>query len=164
MRKLRLSSLLFIATLIGSALLGTSCGKSEKKNVSFDTVSVVTHEDSVRVFEVTKQFMDLMQQQQYDSAVNMLSVVSKTDSAFYLTPEQKQRVIAQFKHFPVLSYEILTSRFESPYNASATYKYKFMENKTNDPNFPCTMNLTIDVVYKTGKYRVVLQSQNKITR
>lgn len=164
MTRFRISSLFFVFALVLGAMLGTSCSQTGKKNVEFDTVNAITHEDTVRVFGMTKEFMDKLQAQQLDSAVEMLSYINVHDSAFDLTKEQKERVISQFKQMPVLSYEIFTSKFDSRYRASATYKYKFMENKTNDPNFPCTMNLTLDVIYKSGKFRLVLQSSNRITR
>ena len=165
MKGFRLTTICFVAVLFFSMFVGTSCSnKTKKVNSSLDTIPAVTHEDSMRVFRVTEEFMQLMQSQQVDSALNMLSNVFPNDSAAEITPARKNELKQQFKMMPVLSYEFTTATIESTNKASATYQYKFMENPTTDPNYPCTTSLTLDVIYKTGKYRLVLSNRSIRTR
>lgn len=151
--------------MLVAIMLGTSCSnKTDRKATQFDTVNVITKEDTARVFATTRAFMDLLQSQQIDSALNLLSEVNRNDSAYKITTETKSRLKKQFQKFPVLSYEIETSDFVSHYKAKAVYKYKFMENPTDDPNYPCTMNLSLAVEYKTGEFRLLLDNHKFLTR
>lgn len=165
MKRFRITTLAGMALMLLAIVMGTSCSnKTDRKGVAFDTINVITKEDTTRVLEQTKAFMNLLQSNQVDSALSMLSEVTITDSAYNITPETKSRLRKQFQKFPVLSYEIETSQFDSHYKATATYKYKFMENPTEDPNYPCTINLMLKVEYKTGAYRLFLENHAYLTR
>lgn len=164
MRKLRITSVLSVCMLMMMVFLGTSCNKTSKKDVTFDTISVITHADTVRVLEQTGRFMELLKTQQLDSALNMLSEVDLKDSAYEIKPESRERLKALFTRCPVLNYEITNSLFKSTYDANVTYKYQFMKNPTDDPNYPCTMEISMNVVFKEKKFRLVLENSSYITQ
>lgn len=164
MRKLRITSVLSFCMLCMMIFLGTSCNKTSKKDVQFDTISVVTHADTVRVLEQTGRFMELLKAQQVDSALNMLSEVDLKDSAYEIKPETRERLKALFTRCPVKDYEISTSEFKSTYDANVTYTYKFMDNPTTDPNYPCTMDISMNVVFKEKQFRLVLENHMYVTQ
>lgn len=165
MKKFRLVSLVTLLAMALTMFVGSSCSNSsnDKKELQLDTISGPNRADTTRVMDITKKFMNLMVEHNVDSALNMLSY-QHNDSADYLTPAMKEQLKKQFRLFPVKSYEVLTSDFKSHYKANVTYKYMFMDNPTNDPNYPCTMNLRLDVKYISSEYRLLLQTEGKITR
>lgn len=165
MKNIRLFTIVTLLSLVMTIFVGSSCTNSstDKKELKLDTIAGPNRADTMRVMDVTKKFMDLMVAQNVDSALNMLSY-QHNDSADYLTPAMKEELKKQFRLFPVKSYEVLTSDFKSHYKAYVTYKYMFMDNPTNDPNYPCTMNLRLDVKYISSEYRLLLQTEGKITR
>ena len=112
---------------------------------------------------MTKEFMEKLKNGNVESALDMLCT-DKNDSANTLTPDLRAKYLQQFKKFPVLDYEIETSDFRSRDYATATYRYRFMDNPTDDPNYPIHMRLTIEVEKIRGKYYVLLHDHKYITR
>ena len=141
----------------------SSCGEKKDRGVVFDTITTPTKEDTTRVFDMTKEFMEKLKNGNVDAALDMLST-DKNDTANSLTPDLRAKYMSQFKKFPVLDYEIETSDFRSRDFATATYRYRFMDNPTNDPNYPVHMRLTIEVEKIRGKYYVLLHDYKYITR
>lgn len=158
---------LFVLLIAMAAAFGmqscSSCTEKKDRGVVFDTISTPTKEDTTRVFDMTKEFMEKLKNGNVESALDMLCT-DKNDSAKTLTPDLRAKYLQQFKKFPVLDYEIETSDFRSRDYATATYRYRFMDNPTDDPNYPIHMRLTIEVEKIRGKYYVLLHDHKYITR
>lgn len=138
----------------------SSCGGSGKKNrnVEFDSINVITKEDTMRVFDLSKQVMDVLQSNKIDSALNMLSVL-RNDTIRPLDPKLREQLKKQFAIMPVLDYEIATSRFINRENCNVTYRYRFMENPTTDPNYPIHTNITIEVRRDGDSNKLILMDR-----
>ena len=141
----------------------SSCTEKKDRGVVFDTISTPTKEDTTRVFDMTKEFMDNLKNGNIDAALDKL-VEAKSDTVSHITDEQRTKYKQQFEHFPVLEYEIETSDFKSRNFATATYRYRFMDNPTDDPNYPVHMRLTIEVKKIEGRYGILLHDHKVITR
>lgn len=166
MKKYRNLTFLFLACLIiPFALSVTSCGGGGKKNrnVEFDSINVITKEDTMRVFHDAQRVMDALQSNQIDSALNLLNV-SVNDTIRPLDAKLREQLKKQFAIMPVLDYEIVTSRFITRDNCNVTYRYRFMENPTTDPNYPIHTNITIEVKRYGGEDKVILMNHLYVDR
>ena len=141
----------------------SSCSKDKDRNVKFNDITLLTKEDTTRVLNMTKEFMDNLKNGNVEAALDKL-VASESDTIGHITAEQREKYRLQFKNFPVLDYEIETSDFRSRDYATATYRYRFMDNPTDDPNYPVNMRLTIEVKKINGKYGILLHDHKVITR
>lgn len=163
MKRLRILLILAVTTVVACTIVGCSSCGGEKKATSFDSIPQLTKADTERVFNQTAQFMETLKNGMIDSALNMLSE-NVDGEAFPLIDSVRTRYKKQFERFPVLDYEIETSDFRRHEYATATYRYKFMENPTNDPNYPCTLRLTIENRLLSGHYVLLLHDYMYITR
>lgn len=141
----------------------SSCSKDKERNVKFNDITLLTKEDTTRVLNMTKEFMDNLKNGNIDAALDKL-VAAKNDTISHITAEQRTKYKQQFERFPVLEYEIETSDFKSRNFATATYRYRFMDNPTDDPNYPVHMRLTIEVKKIEGRYGILLHDHKVITR
>ena len=57
-----------------------------------------------------------------------------------------------------------TSHFTDQYEARVTYKYRFMDPPADDPNYPVTMNVTLQVKFYRGDYYLSLYDHTVLTR
>lgn len=164
-KKFRNFTLLMLACLMMPFLMAvTSCGSDKKnKNVEFDSINIITKEDTTRVFDMTKKFMEAMKNNQVDTALNMLRII-KNDSVQRLNDEELARMRKQFSLFPVLDYEIVISHFQNRDSADATYRYRFMDNPTTDPNYPVHTTLTLAVQKKWDEYVMTLVDEYYLDR
>lgn len=162
MKRKTLFSTIFTVIAVAAVLSGCA-GEKKQKNVNFVTVQSISHADTLRVYDATRDFMELLKCNKVDSAISLLCDI-RNDSAFELGTKRRAQLLRQFRQFPVLDYELETSQFSSHEYATATYRYKFMENPTTDPNYPTTLRLTIEATYKNGKFRLVLHDESFITR
>lgn len=124
---------------------------------------LITHEDTVRAFEMTREYMEALKNNQIDSALSML-VYYPVDTVYQLPADIKARMKKQYEIFPVKDYSIETSYFEDQLNAQVTYKYRFMDPPANDPNYPVTMNVTLQVKFYQGDYYLSLYEHSVISR
>lgn len=163
-KKFRNITFLFLACLMAPFFMAlTSCNGKKNKNVDFDSIHVIRNEDTVRVLEMTRAFMELMQTNQVDSALNLLSEVGH-DYVAPLPADKKEELKKQFRRMPVLEYEVKTSHYQTRDSADATYRYRFMENPTDDPNYPVHTTLTLAVQKKKGQYVLTLVDEHYLPR
>lgn len=160
-RAMRYLRLCCIMSLIVSAVAFiSSCNSNGNKKSGTNLEEfkeVASHQDTVRTREMTKAFMDMMVQGKVDDAVDALYSYSNVKDTIEVMNENKKADLKkQFATFPVLEYEVETSDFKSDDLAIVTYKYKFMENPTNDPNYPCNVRLTLAVRRIMGRYYLCL--------
>jgi len=148
----------------GMSSVFTSCKeKSAKEKLDLPEAPLITHEDTVRAFTMAGEFMEALKNNQIDSALSML-VYYPNDTVIQLPAEIRGRLKKQYELFPVKDYNIETSYFEDQLNAQVTYKYRFMDPPANDPNYPVTMNVTLQVKYYEGDYYLSLYEHSVISR
>ena len=148
----------------GMSSVFTSCKeKSAKEKLNLPEAPLITHEDTVRAFNMSREYMELLKNNQTDSALNLL-VYYPSDTVVALPAEIKSRLKKQYQIFPVMEYSIETSNFVDQYEAQVTYKYRFMDPPSDDPNYPVTMNLTLQVKFYQGTYYLSLYDYAVITR
>lgn len=95
--------------------------------------------DTTEVFQLTDNFMKLVQAKEYDLAFNLLYNL-KDDLSNY-RPEQKEILKQQFQTFPVLAYKLEEYSFKHVSNVTVTYSYEIFE-KDSLSNIPNTMRIT----------------------
>ncbi len=140
----------------GMSSVFTSCKeKSAKEKLNLPEAPLINHDDTVRVFSMSHDYMEALKNNQIDSALSML-VYYTGDTVMQMPADIKARLKQQYSLFPVKDYNIETSYFENQYTAQVTYKYRFMDPPANEPNYPVTMNLTLLVNFYQGEYRLSL--------
>lgn len=122
-----------------------------------------THEDTIRTLNMTKEFMETLKNGDVDGAINMLSEI-KNDSVRPLNDTVRAYLQQYFAQFPVKEYEVQTSDFTNVNLQTVTYRYRFMDNPTDDPNFPVYTHLAIDAKMKNGQWRVMLHNYKYISK
>lgn len=148
----------------GMSSVFTSCKeKSAKEKLNLPEGPLITHEDTVRAFDMTKQFMEALKNNQIDSALNLL-MYYPTDTVTPLPADIKARMRQQYQLFPVREYQIETSEFVNESEARVTYKYRFMDPPADDPNYPVTMNVTLQVKFYKGDYYLSLYDHAVLSR
>lgn len=156
---------LFIALVaISSAASFVSCSSDNKrKGVEFEEVEQYTHEDTMLLINTTDMYMKVLQSGAIDSAVNMLHIV-KNDSIQKISSNDQKKIKEQFKIMPVKEYELEKIDMHSKVNGTVSYRYKFLDNPTKDPNYPCYTNLTLEVTQHQGKVLLGVYNHMYITR
>ena len=148
----------------GMSSLFTSCqDKKTKEGLNLPEAPLITLEDTMRAFSMTKEYMEALKNNKIDSALSLL-VYYPEDTVMQLPDEVKMRLKQQNKIFPVKDYSIETSHFKDQYEARVTYKYRFMDPPADDPNYPVTMNVTLQVKFYQGEYYLSLYDHTIITR
>jgi len=148
----------------GMSSVLTSCKeKTAKEKLDLPEAPLITHEDTLRAFNMSKEFMEALKNNQIDSALSLL-VYYPTDTVTPLPADIKARMKQQYQLFPVKDYEIVTSNFVDQYEAQVTYKYRFMDPPADDPNYPVTMNVTLQVKYYQGDYYLSLYDHTVLSR
>lgn len=143
----------------------SSCSNKKEHHASFKELSQATHEDTLRAFNMTKEFMDKLKKQDIDGALNMLKYYDiAKDSMEEISKGLRNQYYGQFKAMPVIDYEIKTSKFMNHTMGIVTYRYRFMDNPTTDPNYPCTTNITLAVRHYAGEYKMYLYDHTIIKK
>lgn len=159
--------LFFAFVAIGTAASFISCSSDKKRaGVEFEEVQdQYNHDDTVLLLNTAETYMKVLQSGAIDSAVNMLHIV-KNDSIQKISANDQKKIKNQFKAMPVLEYELERMEMKSKLNGIVTYRYKFMENPDpeNDPNFPCSTSITLEVTQHQGKVLLGVYNYKYITR
>lgn len=148
MKKILFIIFCFIAVFAGVSL--SSCSSDKKNSVALEEIPQYTLEDTLRILKASEEFMDKLQENNVNSALDML-YKEHHDSIIPISAQERKDMVKQFKTMPVLSYEVDRLEMFSPVFATITFKYKFMENPTEDKNFPCTTKLTLTFSQFKGK-------------
>lgn len=158
MRYLRLCCIMSLVVSAVAFISSCNSNGNKKSGTNLEEFKkVASHQDTVRAMEMTKAFMDMMQQGRTDEAIGALySYTTINDTIEVMNDKDKDNLKKQFATFPVLEYEVETSEYKADDLATVTYKYKFMENPTNDPNYPCNVRLTLAVRRVMGQYYLCL--------
>lgn len=148
MRKLLFIILCFAAAI--SAISLSSCSSDKRKVAELEEIPQYTKDDTLRIFKATEDFMTKLQESNLNGAMDMLHKLHH-DSIIPISAEERSEMIKQFNTMPVLSFEVERLEMKSPIYATISYKYKFMENPTDDKNFPCTTHITLFFQQHKGK-------------
>ncbi len=148
----------------GMSSVFTSCKeKTAKEKLNLPEAPLITLEDTMRAFSMTKEYMEALKNDQVDSALSLL-MYYPADTVMSLPAEVKNRLKQQYKLFPIKDYKMETSHFTDQYEARVTYKYRFMDPPADDPNYPVTMNVTLQVKFYRGDYYLSLYDHTVLTR
>lgn len=148
----------------GTSSLFTSCKeKTAKEKLNLPEAPLITLEDTMRAFSMTKEYMEALKSNQVDSALSLL-MYYPADTVMALPAEVKARLKQQYKLFPVKDYKMETSHFTDQFESRVTYKYRFMDPPADDPNYPVTMNVTLQVKFYKGDYYLSLYDHTVLTR
>lgn len=148
MRKLLFIIFCFVAVISGMSL--SSCSNDKKRNAELEEIPQFTKDDTLRILKASDQFMTKLNEGNVEGALDMLHEL-KHDSIVKISATERKQMIQQFNTMPVLSYEVERLEMKSSIFAVVTYKYKFMENPTEDKNFPCNTKITLTFQQHMGK-------------
>lgn len=154
-----LYALLALAIVFGAM---SSCSGCSNKERTVELPPVANKEDSVRLFTQANAFMETMKSGDLNTAIDMLWVIGDNDTAYHITDSLKEVYKKQFTLFPVKEYEVITSDFTVPNRQTINFRYRFMDNPTDDPNYPVYTNFGLAMEYHQGDWRLILNNQHII--
>lgn len=138
----------------------SGCSSSEKQETFVPKANM---QDTLRALDITHQFFETLKSGDIDAAVSMLHEIKK-DTAHALSDSTARSMREYFTTFPVKEYEVRTSDFSDIKSQTVTYRYRFMDNPTDDPNYPVYMDFALDVVRIQSEWYLVLHNQKFVTK
>lgn len=168
MRKVTISLL-----VLSSFLFLFSC-KEKKEKVKVDRETLLSinpridnsmkrdHEDSTKVLELAKNYLDLLKQHSYSDAINLLVDVNEhKDSIFPLSSKRKEELMRINERFQFVSYNIDEIFFYSDMDTEVRYTITLYEKTSKDDNRPNTMQCALFPRRVNNKWYLTVKEQRQ---
>lgn len=167
MKKIRIVSAAFLLVAwLTSALFSscTGCSGNKDGNSAGDKTTaqqLFSKTDTAEVMSLTREFLDLLHNKQYEEAVNMLHVY-ENDSLKALSPTLRSTLIEQQQAFPVLDYSLVTFTFVDEHKVEVVYRIKFFE-KPQGSDIPNTVDLHFAPLRINARWYLTLVDKSLMT-
>jgi hypothetical protein len=156
---------LYLCILSGLILSLSSCKdkKTEKEtsvmeeiiksNSRYDVKMTRTADDSTTIVKMATQYLDLLQQNKIDEALDMLYEINESSEMQSLSDTFRAVLKNNLKKFPVLSYSIDDFHLYTDNDVDVRYTYEFMTKPEGSPeNLPTTMRGVLSPVRINGNW------------
>ena len=156
---------LYLCILSGLILSLSSCKdkKTEKEtsvmeeiiksNSRYDVKMTRTADDSTTIVKMATQYLDLLQQNKIDEALDMLYEINESSEMQSLSDTFRAVLKNNLKKFPVLSYSIDDFHLYTDNDVDVRYTYEFMTKPEGAPeNLPTTMRGVLSPVRINGNW------------
>jgi hypothetical protein len=124
-----------------------------KRNSRYDVKMTRTADDSTTIVKMATQYLDLLQQNKIDEALDMLYEINESSEMQSLSDTFRAVLKNNLKKFPVLSYSIDDFHLYTDNDVDVRYTYEFMTKPEGAPeNLPTTMRGVLSPVRINGNW------------
>lgn len=128
MKNYVITALILVAAAIG---FGACSGCSSDSGKHKDTIPTFVKADTTEVLRLTAEYLECVKNKEYDKATAMLRTIVD-DSVMPLSEATEQRIRAQQKTFPVLSYRVADMEFVNANRVTVAYAIEFFKKDPRD--------------------------------
>ena len=145
-------NMICLLALMGCLLIaGCNSGKKEDKRKEYIPLKMdVSSKDTVAVTQLSEKFVQLLQKEDYEGALNMLYFLNKDGEVVPLTAEQRQQQLGIFKVFPVIDYTNKGIIFNSEKDSQVKFEIQFTPSEEDKPG--ATTNLFLKPMRVNGEW------------
>lgn len=120
---------------------------------------VLEQRDTVEVFNLTKNFLELLKSKDIDKAVSMLYFLDADKAVVPLPDSLVERQKMVFRTFPVLNYKIDSIIFNTETDSQVKYTIEFFEKQPGDTR-PNTTSFFIKPMRVNGQWYLTMYDSN----
>lgn len=128
-------NMICLMALLGCFLLaGCNSGKKDDKRKEYIPLKMdVSKKDTVAVTQLSEKFVQLLQKEDYEAALNMLYFLNKEGEVVPLPAELRAQQLTMFKTFPVISYTNKGIIFNTEKDSQVKYEIQFTNAEEGKP-------------------------------
>lgn len=128
-------NIICLLALLGCLLIaGCNSGKKEDKRKEYIPLKMdVSSKDTVAVTQLSEKFLQLLQKEDYEGALNMLYFLNKQGEVVPLPAELRAKQMVIFKTFPVLVYTNKGIIFNSEKDSQVKFEIQFTPSEEGKP-------------------------------
>lgn len=157
MRLLRYSYLVLVCVLCFSSCSDNS--KNKKQVYTPKANMVLEQKDSAEVYNLTKNFLELLKANEIDKAMSMLYFLDADRDIVPLPDSLVERQKAVFKMFPVLDYKIESIIFNTETDSQVKYTVEFFKKQPGDTR-PNTTSFFVKPMREKGQWFLTMYDSN----
>lgn len=145
-------NIICLLALLGCILIaGCNSGKKEDKRKEYIPLKMdVSSKDTVAVTQLSEKFLQLLQKEDYEGALNMLYFLNKEGEVVPLPAELRAKQMVIFKTFPVLDYTNKGIIFNSEKDSQVKFEIQFTPSEEDKPG--ATTNLFLKPMRVNGEW------------
>lgn len=145
------------------SLVFVGCSDKSKKKEAHEEIQgpmmTLEKRDTTEVYDMTKNFLELLKSNNIDKAVSMLYYLTPDKNVIPLPDSLAERQKAIFKRFPVLSYKIDSIIFYTETDSQVKYTIEFFKKQPGDPR-PNTTSFFIKPMRIQGQWYITMFDSN----
>lgn len=110
----------------------TGCKEKSSRQIESKPLMELSAKDTSDVIKLCSDYLDLLKQQQYEDAIDMLYCIDTLQNINKLSGEQLQNVQRMYRVFPVLEYHLENLEFTTEFDTRVRYSIEFFEKAADD--------------------------------